>query len=58
MREYKNRIMGKYKRIIYQGLVMVEVNNIVEYGDIMDLRARICSGLMYKPRSEVEGAWS
>ena len=33
-------------------LVMVEVS-IVENGDVMDLRARIWSGFMYKPRTEV-----
>ena len=38
-------------------LVMVEVN-VVENGDIMDLRAEIWSGFMYKPRSKVEGALS
>ena len=39
-------------------MVKVHVCNIVKNGDIMDLRARIWSGFIYKPRSEVEGASS
>ena len=45
------KVVGK---LLLTRLIMVEVN-IVENGDIMDLRAKIWR-FMYKPRSEVEGA--